>query len=114
MKGKQMNSINVKALAEQLLGPYAEIRKASRARAADPQLQRDPAWSMDEHREQVLRQLKVLVDQKAVQRAFPKKFGGSMTTEAPSPRSWNLSPRTLHCRSKPACSGVFLPVPSCT
>lgn len=76
MKGKQMNSINVKALAEQLLGPYAEIRKASRARAADPQLQRDPAWSMDEHREQVLRQLKVLVDQKAVQRAFPKKFGG--------------------------------------
>ncbi|MGP9489693.1 acyl-CoA dehydrogenase family protein [Glutamicibacter sp. AOP33-2CA-4] len=71
-----MTSINVQALAEQLLGPYAEIRKASRARAADPKLQRDPAWSMDEHREQVLGQLKILVEQKAVQRAFPKEFGG--------------------------------------
>ncbi|PRA01051.1 acyl-CoA dehydrogenase [Arthrobacter sp. MYb224] len=71
-----MTSINVQALAEQLLGPYAEIRKASRARAADPKLQRDPAWSMDEHREQVLGQLKILVEQQAVQRAFPKEFGG--------------------------------------
>lgn len=71
-----MTSINVHALAEQLLGPYAEIRKASRARAADPKLQRDPAWSMDEHREQVLGQLKILVEQQAVQRAFPKEFGG--------------------------------------
>ncbi|WP_404291289.1 acyl-CoA dehydrogenase [Glutamicibacter arilaitensis] len=71
-----MTSINVNALAEQLLGPYAEIRKDSRARAADPKLQRDPSWSMDEHREQVLGQLKILVEQQAVQRAFPKEFGG--------------------------------------
>lgn len=35
--------IDVNALAEQLLGPYAEIRKASRTRAARPELQRDPS-----------------------------------------------------------------------
>ncbi len=70
------NRINVNALSEQLFGPYAEIRKASRARAADPQLQRDPLLGMDEHRERVLGQLGILVQQEAVQRAFPTEFGG--------------------------------------
>jgi len=70
------NRINVASLSEQLLGPYAEIRKASRARAARPELQRDPLLGMDEHRERVLKQLGILVEEDAVQRAFPKKFGG--------------------------------------
>ncbi|WP_159610268.1 acyl-CoA dehydrogenase [Glutamicibacter sp. JC586] len=70
------NRINVTALAEQLLGPYAEVRKASRARAARPELQRDPSLAMDAHRERVLGQLSLLVEEEAVQRAFPKKFGG--------------------------------------
>lgn len=70
------NRINVTDLAEQLLGPYAEIRKASRARAARPELQRDPLLGMDEHRERVLGQLGLLVEEEAVQRAFPTKFGG--------------------------------------
>ena len=70
------NRINVASLSEQLLGPYAEIRKASRARAARPELQRDPLLGMDEHRERVLKQLGILVEEEAVQRAFPKKFGG--------------------------------------
>jgi len=70
------NRINVTDLAEQLLGPYAEIRKASRARAARPELQRDPLLGMDDHRERVLGQLSLLVEEEAVQRAFPAKFGG--------------------------------------
>ena len=70
------NRINVTDLAEQLLGPYAEIRKASRARAARPELQRDPLLGMDEHRDRVLGQLSLLVEEEAVQRAFPVKFGG--------------------------------------
>ncbi|WP_313814572.1 acyl-CoA dehydrogenase [Glutamicibacter sp.] len=68
--------IDVNALSEQLLGPYAEIRKASRARAARPELQRDPLLGMEKHRERVLDQLSILVQEEAVQRAFPKKFGG--------------------------------------
>lgn len=70
------NRINVTNLAEQLLGPYAELRKASRARAARPELQRDPLLGMDEQRARVLSQLGILVEEDAVQRAFPTKFGG--------------------------------------
>ena len=68
--------IDVNALAEQLLGPYAEVRKASRARAARPELQRDPSLPMDAHRARVLEQLGILVQEQAVQRAFPAEFGG--------------------------------------
>ena len=68
--------VNVISLAEQLLGPYAEVRKASRARAARPELQRDPSLGMDEHRARVLDQLHILVAEDAVQRAFPKEYGG--------------------------------------
>jgi len=68
--------IDVTALAEQLLGPWAEVRKESRARAARPDLQRDPALGMEQHRERVLSQLHVLTDERAVQRAFPAEFGG--------------------------------------
>ena len=71
------NRIDVAALSEQLLGPWADIRKRSRARAARPELQRDPALGMDEHRERVLGQLRTLTEEGAVQLAFPKAFGGS-------------------------------------
>ena len=69
--------IDVAALTEHLLGPWAEIRKASRARAARPDLQRDPALGMDEHRQRVLEQLRILTKEGAVQLAFPQEFGGS-------------------------------------
>ncbi|MCW4464927.1 acyl-CoA dehydrogenase family protein [Glutamicibacter sp. MNS18] len=69
--------IDVAALTEQLLGPWADIRKASRARAARPELQRDPALGMDQHRERVLEQLKILTKEGAVQLAFPAAFGGA-------------------------------------
>lgn len=71
------NRIDVTALSEQLLGTWAQVRKDSRARAARPELQRDPSLGMDEHRERVLSQLHVLTNERAVQRAFPAEFGGN-------------------------------------
>ncbi|MFD5864687.1 acyl-CoA dehydrogenase [Agromyces sp. NPDC127015] len=68
--------IDVAALGRQLLGTWADIRIAARERAAMPELQRIEGLPMSEHRERVLGQLKLLVDQGAVHRAFPKSLGG--------------------------------------
>jgi acyl-CoA oxidase len=68
--------IDVASLGRQLLGTWADIRLAARERAADPRLQRIEGQSMDEHRERVLEQLKILVEQGAVHRAFPTELGG--------------------------------------
>lgn len=68
--------VDVAALGRQLLGTWADIRLASRERAAMPELQRIEGQTMAEHRERVLGQLKLLVEQGAVHRAFPKSLGG--------------------------------------
>ncbi|GGR14086.1 acyl-CoA dehydrogenase [Agromyces mediolanus] len=68
--------VDVAALGRQLLGTWADIRLASRERAAMPELQRIEGQTMAEHRERVLGQLKLLVEQGAVHRAFPKALGG--------------------------------------
>lgn len=68
--------VDVESLGRQLLGTWADIRLAARERAADPALQRIEGQSMEEHRERVLGQLKLLVEQGAVHRAFPKELGG--------------------------------------
>ncbi|MFD4422859.1 acyl-CoA dehydrogenase [Agromyces sp. NPDC058484] len=68
--------VDVAALGRQLLGTWADIRIAARERAAQPDLQRIEGQSMEEHRERVLGQLKILVEQGAVHRAFPKELGG--------------------------------------
>ncbi len=68
--------VDVAALGRQLLGTWADIRIAARERAAHPDLQRIEGQTMAEHRERVLKQLKILVDQGAVHRAFPKELGG--------------------------------------
>ncbi|WP_136709531.1 acyl-CoA dehydrogenase [Agromyces sp. H66] len=68
--------VDVAALGRQLLGTWADIRIAARERAAHPDLQRIEGQPMAEHRERVLKQLKILVDQGAVHRAFPKELGG--------------------------------------
>ena len=69
-------SIDVATLGRQLLGTWADLRLAARERAAHPDLHRIEGQSMAEHRERVLGQLKILVDQRAVHRAFPKSVGG--------------------------------------
>jgi acyl-CoA oxidase len=68
--------IDVATLGRQLLGTWADIRIAARERAAQPELQRIEGQTMAEHRERVLAQLKILVEQGAVHRAFPTALGG--------------------------------------
>ncbi|MWB97858.1 acyl-CoA dehydrogenase [Agromyces seonyuensis] len=68
--------VDTASLGRQLLGTWADLRLEARARAARPDLQRIEGQSMAEHRERVLGQLKILVDEGAVQRAFPVALGG--------------------------------------
>ncbi|QEO09166.1 acyl-CoA dehydrogenase [Protaetiibacter larvae] len=63
-------------LGEYLLGRWAEERKASRALASKPEFQFVGDLSLAEHRERVLAQLRLLVENDAVHRAFPVRFGG--------------------------------------
>ncbi|WP_285024872.1 acyl-CoA dehydrogenase [Plantibacter sp. ME-Dv--P-122b] len=69
--------IDVPALAHQLLGTWPEARLASRELAAKPEMQRIEGQSMDDHRDRVFHQLKLLVDNGQVLKAFPKRLGGA-------------------------------------
>ncbi|NYE94240.1 acyl-CoA oxidase [Psychromicrobium silvestre] len=70
-------SINVAELGEILLGQWAETRKLARELAALPDVHKIEGLTHFEHRERAFGQLKLLVDAKAVHRAFPKRLGGS-------------------------------------
>lgn len=69
-------TVDVAALGEQLLGRWADARRHSRELVARPEFQRLPHLGMEEHRERVLGQLKLLVENGSVHRAFPKSVGG--------------------------------------
>ncbi|MFC4222523.1 acyl-CoA dehydrogenase family protein [Lysinibacter cavernae] len=68
--------LNVAALADQLLGTWKKERLEARVTAAKPELHQVNGLSMDEHRTRVLGQLKILVDEGAIQRAYPTSVGG--------------------------------------
>ncbi|MDR6906542.1 acyl-CoA oxidase [Agromyces sp. 3263] len=68
--------VDTELLGRQLLGTWADLRVIARERAAHPDLQRIEGQTMAEHRERVLQQLKILVEQGAVHRAFPTELGG--------------------------------------
>ncbi len=68
--------IDVAWLGEYLLGRWAEDRKASRALASRPEFWYQGGLTLEEHRTRVLGQLHRLVEEDAVHRAFPKRFGG--------------------------------------
>ena len=70
------HTVDVAALGELLLGRWADARRQSRALAERPDLRRIPGQSMAEHRERVLSQLHVLVQEGTIHRAFPKSVGG--------------------------------------
>ncbi len=63
-------------LSHYLLGKWADVRLASRELAAQPEMQGIPGLTMDEHRARVLGQLKLLVKNGQVHRAFPATYGG--------------------------------------
>ena len=68
--------IDTEALGRQLLGTWAEARLASRKLAGTPEMQRIEGQSKEEHRERVFGQLKLLVENGQVLRAFPAAQGG--------------------------------------
>jgi acyl-CoA oxidase len=70
-------SIDTAWLGEYLLGQWAEARHASRALMAHPEFQRQEGLLLADQRQRVFGQLELLVQNKAVHRAFPVELGGS-------------------------------------
>ncbi|MGO4536505.1 acyl-CoA dehydrogenase family protein [Leifsonia sp. 2MCAF36] len=68
--------VDVEALGRQLLGDWAEARLASRELSSRPEMQKQEGLSVDDHRKRVFGQLKLLVENGQVHRAFPKSVGG--------------------------------------
>lgn len=69
--------IDVERVTDLLLGTWGHVRREARAMIKDPAFWRVEGQTMAEHRERVLGQLRLLVEHKAVHRAFPKRFGGA-------------------------------------
>ncbi|TAJ47972.1 MAG: acyl-CoA dehydrogenase [Herbiconiux sp.] len=67
---------DVEWLGEYLLGTWAAVRLGARELTARPELQRVEGQTYPEHRERVFGQLKLLVENGQVHRAFPKSLGG--------------------------------------
>ncbi|WP_413250834.1 acyl-CoA dehydrogenase [Sinomonas flava] len=69
-------AVDVAGLGELLLGTWADVRRTARELAARPELHKVEGLTHTEHRERVFSQLKILVDEGAIKRAFPKELGG--------------------------------------
>ncbi|MGX5718301.1 acyl-CoA dehydrogenase family protein [Arthrobacter sp. MAHUQ-56] len=70
-------AVDVAALGAQLLGQWSAVRLQARELAARPELHKIEGLTHTEHRKRVFGQLKYLVDNEAVHRAFPSELGGS-------------------------------------
>jgi len=70
-------SVDVAALGRQLLGTWADVRKKARDFSARPELHDLPGLTLAEQRERVLGQLRILVTDGEVNRAFPEELGGA-------------------------------------
>ncbi|WLQ06085.1 acyl-CoA dehydrogenase family protein [Arthrobacter oryzae] len=70
-------AVDVAALGEQLLGKWAHIRRHSRELSGLPELHKTEGLTHTEHRKRTFGQLKYLVENGAVHRAFPASLGGS-------------------------------------
>ncbi|ALX66254.1 acyl-CoA dehydrogenase family protein [Microbacterium sp. XT11] len=73
VKNPKLDGERITAL---LLGTWADTRRQAREMIKDPAFWRNDDLAKDEHRERVLSQLHLLVENRAVHRAFPKRFGG--------------------------------------
>ncbi len=76
--GKPAPRVDVDGLATHLLGRWPEERRTARERAADPRFWKDESLTMEEHRERVLSQLRLMVagEHKQVWLAYPERLGG--------------------------------------
>ncbi len=70
-------AVDVAALGELLLGRWADVRRQARELAGRPEVHKIEGLTHTEHRERAFGQLKFLVENKAVHRAFPARMGGS-------------------------------------
>jgi acyl-CoA oxidase len=68
--------VDVEALGRQLLGDWAEVRLASRALSSRPEMQKVEGLTLADQRARTFEQLKLLVKDGQVHRAFPKSVGG--------------------------------------
>ncbi len=69
-------AIDTALLGEYLLGTWSDARKHSREMMARPEFQREEGLSLSGQRDRVFGQLKRLVEEGVVHRAFPKSLGG--------------------------------------
>ncbi|MFI5060359.1 MAG: acyl-CoA dehydrogenase family protein, partial [Actinomycetales bacterium] len=69
--------VDVEALGRQLLGDWAEVRLAARKLSSRPEMQKVEGLTLDDQRARTFEQLKLLVADGQVHRAFPKSVGGS-------------------------------------
>lgn len=74
--GNAAARVDVEALGRQLLGDWAEIRLASRELSSRPEMQKVEGLSLADQRARTFEQLKLLVENGQVHRAFPKSVGG--------------------------------------
>ena len=74
--GSATPRVDVEKLGRQLLGTWADARLASRALSSRPEMQKVEGLSLDDQRARTFEQLKLLVENGQVHRAFPKSVGG--------------------------------------
>ncbi len=68
--------IDVDTVTDVLLGTWGDIRREARELIKDPAFWRIEGQPMADHRERVLGQLRLLVENNGSRRAFPKEYGG--------------------------------------
>ncbi|GAA1673363.1 acyl-CoA dehydrogenase [Citricoccus zhacaiensis] len=69
--------LDLDAVHQLLLGRWAADRLEGRENVKDPDLHKIENLTMEDHRERVLGQLRILVDRGQVNKAFPRRLGGS-------------------------------------
>ncbi len=70
-------TVDVAGLEQVLLGRWADLRRDTRAMLTDPRFHKVEGLPAAEHRERVLEQLRLLVAEGEVLRAFPTALGGA-------------------------------------
>ncbi|MGM9470569.1 acyl-CoA dehydrogenase family protein [Pseudarthrobacter sp. YS3] len=70
-------AVDVAALGEQLLGKWSAARRQARSLASQPALHKIEGLTHTDHRARTFGQLKYLVDNNGVHRAFPSELGGA-------------------------------------
>nr|WP_238651016.1 acyl-CoA dehydrogenase [Kocuria sp. HSID16901] len=68
--------IDIETLHDKLMGPWKEVRQKVRDLIEDPALHKVDTLSYQDHRERVLQQLQILVENHVVHRAYPEYVGG--------------------------------------